>query len=59
MSDSTDTTGSAATPPEAGPAPLLLPGLPGLPGLPEADGDVPVCGPDGCSVPAAASSEQR
>jgi hypothetical protein len=56
MSDSTDTTGSAATPPEAGPAPLLLPGLPGLP---EADGDVPVCGPDGCSVSAAASSEQR
>jgi hypothetical protein len=57
MSDSTDTTGSAATPPEAGPAPLLR--MLALPGLPEADGDVPVCGPDGCSVSAAASSEQR
>ncbi|WP_161791349.1 hypothetical protein [Streptacidiphilus jiangxiensis] len=30
-----------------------------LPGLGAADGDVPVCGPDGCAVPTApAASEQ-
>jgi hypothetical protein len=57
MSDTTDTTGTSGIPTgsvDAAPAPLLQ--MLQLPGLSEADGDVPVCGPDGCAVPVPAAS---
>ncbi|RAG84802.1 hypothetical protein DN069_15310 [Streptacidiphilus pinicola] len=44
---------SDTTPDQAAPTPLLR--MLQLPGLPDADGDVPVCGPDGCTVPAPAA----
>ena len=50
MSDTTETT---TTPAVDAPVPLLR--MLQLPGLPDADGDVPVCGPDGCAVPAPAA----
>ena len=56
MSDTTDTTVQAEPATALAPAPAPLLRMLQLPGLPEADGDVPVCGPDGCAVPGAAGA---
>ena len=56
MNDTTDTTAQAEPATAPAPAPLLR--MLQLPGLPEAEGDVPVCGPDGCAVPGATAPEQ-